>query len=319
MLDIPHAAIENAERAADWVELCCAVDEGILSRAQLQDVVHNSGLLGGPPGDYLPEDDPEDADAFSTNDTVDRFGEMVWSLLGRRASSLGSAYPFQLCDDLLARKEDTWQKSPAYIALLIADLGRYYEHVGVEFAPGPVVHSFPHLFEKIVQASQIGLFRGPVSRFGVPREPDWPTHVHERIQELACEIEASAELLDEKVEPQDGDIGLDIAARWQIAGTHEGTFVVLTQCATGADWNKKRGEPSLEMWIKLLDWRAKILRAIAVPWRADNHYRMYLQFDAMVLDRPRLCAGSPDSHIEPAILAPLIDWCTTRIAEFPRI
>ena len=310
MLDLPSLAIDDANRLCDWVELSCLLDDGIISRSDVEDVLHNSGLLDEP------ESNTDDPTVESVQDVADRMVEFVWSVLGRRAEALGRAYPFEVDATVIMRRAATWQSPVAYTTLLIADLGRFYEEVHVAFeAGGP----FPRLFEKIVQASKRGLFGGPVSRFGVPKEPDWPTSIFDRVKQHALEMDAIEERFDGKVEATDGDLGLDIAARLSIAGDYEGTLVILTQCATGENWQGKKGEPSLELWTKLIDWRAKVLRAIALPWRADDPVRIYILFDAIVLDRPRLSAGSPDTHLDPQARDPLVEWCTTRFAEFPRL
>jgi hypothetical protein len=176
------------------------------------------------------------------------------------------------------------------------------------------------LFERIVSASQTALF-GPLShRFGWPREPLWPTAINERIERLGELTQLRVENLEGKTHPADKDRGLDVLGRWEMACDAAGGLSILTQCAVGAAWRSKRGEPSEEEWRGIYDWDSARVRAVAVPFRLEppwDRRRVFAHFGgAIVLDRLRLMAASPDLYLEDATKRHLTAWCEGRLGLF---
>ena len=127
---------------------------------------------------------------------------------------------------------------------------------------------------------------------------------------------------EKKVEPNDGDIGLDVATRIRFGDEGAGTGIVLTQCATGRNFIGKKGEPSLMEWADLIYWRSHVVRGMAFPWRRDIDQRRFgrlaKRFEAIFFDRMRLfSSGNPDAHLKRWARDELREWCEQRIAEFP--
>src|SRR5205823_6207506 len=111
-------------------------------------------------------------------DTSRDSAEEVWSTVHERKRRLQEGYPIQTRDELVFRIPDGWQGCVGFTALLLADLGRFYEDVKVEFEPGG---SFPHFFEKIVEASLGGALEGTSVRFGAPAYPGLGDSLRNRV------------------------------------------------------------------------------------------------------------------------------------------
>lgn len=322
MIDTPGVFADLGHRA-DWVEVCALFeDAGRLSVDQVADILSNGGIVGAPDdrpaegeaqyGDEvdLADDDPSRAEAAE-----------IFAELRRRKVALGDLYPFGFEHDTVVRNAPSWREVSCYGTLvLLANIARYKPEHEV---PRAQEFSFAQLFEKVVQACAEGLFRGTTVRFGVPKEPDWPTGIKDRVKRMAEDLNLVSENLEGKVQPHDGDRTLDLAARLSFGDDGPGTTIVWIQCAVGRHWDKKRHEPTPAMLEDLIQWNAIQARAIAVPWwfGMDRTYvDWFRKFNkAMILDRPRLVAGTPQAFIDQHYLGAIEEWCETQIGKLPQL
>ena len=312
---------------ADWVELSVLTSEvGRHSKDDFGETLDQAGFLGLTDGGLFAGDqDWLDPDAFSPDDASERFAEAVWAELASRQQRLDrhrpGCFPFDM-DDTYLIGEGSWGDHPAYTMLLLLDHGRTYAGVDTNVGSDSLE---ARLFEKIVQAGAVGLFGGPAVRFGWPIEPGWPTHPIERINHLADLLGLEPERLDtgEKVDPSDKDKGLDVVSAWTAldVGPNGGQPWVLLQCAAGANWKSKTGEPALSEWRDLLAWNGPLLKGVAIPWRNPDNWsitRVSRKFQsALVLERERLVRGRPDAHLDAETAAAIRAWCQVRIDELP--
>ena len=318
MFDLPSLDVDNVELIADWVELCVLCSEdAILSHNDVGDVFKDASLVATEEGD-IPKDDYDYGDdlIFSSDDKLGRLTEEIWTLIRRRQRRGG--YPFKVDSNTVARSCEKWQCTPAYTMLLLTDICRRYE------LSSPVAleadSSSGRLFEKIVEAATLSLFRGSCVRFGWPRDDEWPTGINDRIEYLGSMLDVDVELLEGKTQPADKDRGLDVVARLEFGDRDEGCPYFLIQCAIGNNWKSKRGEPTLESWNDVLQWNGPLIRAVAVPWRLEEPYNYkwtYRHFGATVLDRPRLITGAPDDVLDPSDATSITDWCTHQLQKIP--
>jgi hypothetical protein len=313
----PAYSLGDLEGFADWVELCALRSaDGYFSRSQMADVLRDEGLIGGSPEDVFSGDVLfGDAASFSDEDAGDRFSEEVWQVLLDRQHLLGVNYPFTVEEGRLVRRGESWTDFLSYAALLLADAWKIYELGSVAEEP------FVRLFEKLVQASEVGLLRGTAVRFGVPRDDGWPTDIKDRIGYLGALMSLEVENLEGKTTPHDGDRGLDVVGRLSFGDDGSGSIILLTQCAAGIHWRKKLGEPSLQNWQDILRWNAKIVRAVAIPWRLNERERIqeFRRFDAVILDRFRLVVGMPDRSLPADVRGGLLAWCGDRFRDLPTL
>jgi hypothetical protein len=326
MFDLPNISVDAIGRFADWMEFCTVFEKGgLVSRAKLADVACDSGLVGSLSSDLLPGDiSYTDSDDFSEDDATERFAGIVFEELDNRKNQAGDAYPFTIERDSLRRSVDSWADVPAFGTLLIADLSRSYVKVGVKIETNS---TFSHLFEKVVEAASQGLLQGRGARFGWPKETGWPTKINDRIQVLGDKIGIEVNDLSGLTHANDKDRGLDVVTQLSFGDKGPATLFLLTQCATGKHWKKKKGEPSITEWADIFRWNAYLLRAVAIPWRLDkstdsgfDRIRTFRHFDsALVLDRPRLVAGNPDRHLDTKMAKSMRQWCKEQLPKFPKL
>lgn len=310
MINLPDTRfnIDDAERLADWVELSLLASErDVLSTADVADVVHDSLLI---------DDEESESQQQAATDRVDT----VLRVIRQRRRYLGDGYPFVVKHDVVVRQGE-WHHNLCFTMLLLSDIGRFYRNVNTDFDPAS---PFTRLFEKIVRASLERIFGGTAVRFGVPREEEWPSGIVERVERLATEFGLRPDHAAEKTEPHDGDIGLDVAVRFRFGEEGAGSGVLLTQCATGENWQGKKGEPSLLEWSRLIEWHSPLFRALAFPWRRDiddrRFGRLSVRFEAIFFDRMRLLSGgNPDATLTQAEAERIRGWCAARMSEFPPV
>ena len=328
MID-PPSSVDNLEIMADWAELSVLTSAvGQLSRDEFGETLDKAGYLGLQDGGLPPgEQDWEDDDTFTPDDASERFSDELWlELDGRRqrvSERSAGAFPFEL-DTTYLRLDGGWQDLPAYTMLLLLDHGRIYSEVDVAVAPESAEG---RLFEKIVEASSIGLFGGPAARFGWPIEPGWPTHPRDRVEHLATLLGLSHEDLTiaDKIDSHDKDKGLDVVSGWNSVDSASiaGQPWVLVQCACGDNWKSKTGEPSFAEWHDLLAWNGPLVKAVALPWLRPGGWtvaRVSRKFQsALVLTRERLLRGSPDAHLDAATANEIRNWCAAKIATLPMV
>lgn len=325
MFDLPNISIDSTARFADWMEFCALFQrDGVVSRAKLADVVADCGLLGGTLIDLPAGETPyDDSDELSEDDATERFTDLVFEELRKRQVEQGIGYPFEVRRESLSRSASSWESVPAFAMLLLADISRSYQRIQVTIETNS---EFSQLFEKVVESASKGLLHGPCVRFGWPKEPGWPTKINDRISTLGEEIGLELEDLTGKTRVNDSDRGLDVLSKLSFGDPDAGTLFLLTQCATGKNWKKKRGEPSITDWSDIFKWNAPLLRAIAIPWRLDkstdsgfDRIRTHRHFEALILDRPRLVSGHPDLHLESSVAASIRKWCRAQIKKFPKL
>ena len=317
MIELPSSDVGDLERLADWLELCTLVD-GEVSASAVAEVLQSSALAGYDQSEFFQGDETfQDPDAFSEQDAAERLTEMLWEQCRGRAQLLGDAYPFDLGREMASLRPDHRNDVPGYLMLLLIDIGFYY-NLGDLLAPSS---DSSRLFEKIVEASHRGMLGGPCSRFGWPREPDWPTAIDDRIRRLGQELDLTTDNLTDKTDPNDKDRGLDVAGRARMYDDQHGSYALLTQCATGrTNWKDKKGEPSLTAWANIFQWNALLMRAVALPWRLTTGWdrkRTHQYFEAIVLDRPRLLDGNPDAFLSDDLKTQINAWCDPVVARLP--
>ena len=324
MIDLPtKVRLDRLDQLADWVEVCAlAAEAGTVSQAEVADVVHDAGLLGGAPGElFAGEADFRSEDDMSEDDPLQSFSEEVWAVLARRTHLLGERYALEVDGELVTVRGGSWRAAPCFAALtLLANIAQY--PLAIELAEVEGIR-FSHLFEKIVQASGRGLFQGTTARFGVPQDPGWPTPIDDRIRHLGSLMRLRVEDLEDKTHPLDGDKTLDVVSRLSYGDDGPGSVIVMAQCATGRHWQDKRAEPVLALWEDVLRWDAVLVRALAVPWWLGDEREYARQFrhfnKAIILDRPRLLAGRPEDHFDPDYRVLLESWCEGQLERLPQL
>jgi hypothetical protein len=317
MIAPPERSLTEIDYLADWFELCAITEAaGEFAGAEVIDALVASGAAELKEVRALAADDEQ----LSSQELVSRLVENVIGTIQGRIVRWGSAYPFELDVDVL-RFVKTLEDSAAYVLLLAVDLGTGYSR-GVQQALTIQADSDEgRLFEKVVEASQANLFAGHTVRFGWPREATWPTHPRDRVQHLADLLGLSVNDLSELASDAK-DVGLDvITVGTDPASDSQAWYAVLTQCAVGANWMGKTGQPELAEWLPMLHWKTNLFRAVAIARTAGRTYtveRIRRHFgNAIVLDRSRLLLGRPDEGLDDTTRIEIADLCRSRFTAFP--
>ena len=293
MIELPRKNFDEIPVLADWVELC-VIQESSVSKSHVQDFIQDVGIfVAEDAGDFVEESE------LSENDYLSSIVDNIWLELMRRKTTIGNGYPFRISRNNPIETKENSGSNLSYSFLLLCDLGRRYNLEAIQWDPDSG-SSNQRLFEHVVAASLRASLRGTTVRFGWPREPDWPVSPSDRVKHLGALLQLDVEDLGGKVEPTHKDKGLDVVARLSFGDDGEGSIVLLAQCATGKNWKTKKGEPSLTDWQDLLKWKARLERAIVMPWRLerpDTYDRIARKFEAIVIDRPRLAAGGIDQFL----------------------
>lgn len=322
MLDPVVSDVRNLNYFVDWVELSAMLDpDGTISQTDVARAAQASGLITGDPSDIFETDESYSEESDLADDDPQRnFAEQIWEVLWERSQWLAHQYPFELERDSIARRGGAWTETPSYMmSLLLSQLIQYRGDGELTRVGG---HSFRRLFEKMVEAASSGLFRGTTVRVGSPHEADLPTHPVELVHALGDRFHLEVENLTGKVNADDKDMTVDVISRLRLGDEEPGTLIVLLQCASGRDWRKKRGEPTVGRWDDLLRWDAAIIGAVAVPfWLASRaeRVRQFRHFgkNMLILDRPRLMTGSPDDSLDGVHRLLIVRWCEAQARRLP--
>jgi hypothetical protein len=300
---------------ADWAEVVALFGHAPLRKSDVVDIVKDSLFLED--SSTMEAHDEDTADEFGLSGQLDAaaLANDIWSHLERRSTGVGDGYPFTWSPDTFERAVDSWEDTLCFSLPLTFEAGKLFNCVNSRFYAGS---KFPELFEQVVFGCARKLFRGQTVRFGWPGQETGTTA--ERIGKLADGMARRTEDLLEKLSEKDKDLGLDVCSAMSFGMDDYGGLIVMIQCATGENWSTKK-EPSLEEWKSYIQWRAQLIRALAVPWRMDFAglgWRDIMRLEAVALDRLRLVSyGNADSLLHRDAIEPLKTWCRARIAELP--
>ena len=218
----------------------------------------------------------------------------------KRITEIGGGYPFNF-DGTVLTASDAWvEDAAAYVFLLLLSAhglsGR---------------RNGPRLFEEVVTAALGKYIEGPSLRFGFPYRSPVPSHPDKAVDYLAEKIN-QPRLRTRVVRATEKDMGVDAVAWKPFSDGRHTELVLLANCSTGANWNSKLGELSLEKWKKMIHFGCDPVRVFAVPWIPSNDdWSDIVDFGNLVLDRSRaasLLAGWD-------ALAAIKTWCSNRLRE----
>jgi hypothetical protein len=308
----PPSDISDPRVLADWIELCTLFANPPQTYSdEVSNTLVAAGLTGYTDGGLTEEerlsDELDDLGMIDGVPEAELIAESIFSELQSRATANGDSYPFDVDGSSVKLRGSNWREWPAFTMLLLISTSSIYR--AVPYDPNDVMR---RLFEKVVEAAATNAFHGVGQRFGWPREPDWPTHPHDRVKRL-CELIERDVLSLANVKPSDNDLGLDVVVGMELGHGRDGIPWTLFQCGTGSNWETKKGEPSLTEWGAIVNWQGPISRGIAIPFRlkdGETIARTSVRFDAsVVLDLSRLVSAHPDTALDPRIGIEMADWC----------
>lgn len=317
MLPLPESDYTRSQVIASWLELTAlADDDGAAFRGDALESLRDSQLFA----DSF-SDDRKESDSSDPNSAAGHLSR-AWTVLRSREREIGPAWPFNLSDDSLTRREGRTrlEQVSAYVAMILIEAASLKWYSRLAISPGDPIR---HWFEEIAAVCVRRFSNGMTVRFGAPFAATWPTTFRERVKHLAglFELDARESEIDKLASVQQQDDSLDIVTRLRMSDELEGVPYVLVQCATGANWSgDKPAQPTLQLWERYISWNGPRLKALAIPFclreKGELTSASVRHLDALVLDRQRLAGALPDDLIDADLRENLTEWCRSKFATF---
>ncbi len=308
MLGLPERAFvdpESGERLdefqlADWLEGCITFEDESVSQNDVVDVLHENYLTAK-------------TDAQSAkNDAVARV-EAAWRELDRRKSCLGRSAPYNIDGARISRTCE-WQYTPAFAFCLLISLLPVYRKAFAKFRS---YTKQGEIFEELTVASL--------------KAVGWDVHgvgwSKTRANSIEAKVEAAAHFLgvaplqgaiERWTAPKAKDAGLDLICQYVFKDGWGGKPVILTQCASGDNWESKLHTPEIETWKKLIDIHTDPTRGLSMPFTVRPERFRRASFRAgfvLLMDRHRLAVPekAPADWIPDALGKTINNWMINRV------
>ena len=308
MLGLPEKAFADPEtgkkldefQLADWLEGCITFADDVISQNDVVDALHENYLT-------------HKKDTQSAKDDASCRVEAAWCELARRVTCLGKSASYRLNGVRIERMCD-WRQSPVFAFCLLVGLRPVYRGAFKSFKD---YTKQGELFERLTSASLTAL-GWDVHRVGWSKT---------KANSIATKVESVARFLG--VDPLNGatekwtapkakDAGLDLICQYIFKDGWGGKPIILTQCASGDDWEDKLHTPEVETWKKLVDIHTDPSRGLTMPFaiRPERFRRAGLRAGfVLLLDRHRLAVPdkSPADWIPVELSEELQKWMKERV------
>ena len=279
---------------ADWAELQAVYfrDE-IVTLEYIRTALDTEGLIVG----TILDDKEIDENRESLISQVAREIE-------RRICESGEGYPFTFDGNSIEFKEDATKWNAYVFCLMVSDRDFWVQ--------GDIS---PRIFEHLATAALASYLSGEAVRFGAPRDT-MPSAINDAISELA-------DLTGDRPHPNafpiqytDKDLGLDVVGWRDFVDHRSSKILVYMQCATGQNWESKRGDLDLGpagIWNSTMTWSIQPVKAIAIPYIAEIGDDWTRATTGLILfDRLRLSSLLPAAH-ECDMYIDWTSWCESRV------
>ncbi len=229
-----------------------------------------------------------------------------------RRRVVGVGYPIERDGQGFARNA-TWRQSLPYSFMLFASLNQAYRELN--YAGAGTANRPAELFEFLTSAALERYLDCKVIRFGASRRAPMPAA-------FPAALRYSVGLLQEAIGLQDveehnsGDDGLDLIGWRTFDDGRASQAVILAQCAIGTDWSFKRGDLSLSLWRRHIDWHSAPLKGFAVPFhhQAGRAWRETATRAGIIFDRLRIAKLVTVKILQAPLRGAMTAWCEERVA-----
>jgi len=278
----------------DWVEASVLILGTSVSKAALSDLLVEQNL-------------------YRDGSFCDERIEDVWAEVRRRQQLLKRSSFIDARGNVLKPKS-AWTEHPAMTFCLVCSLSPNFNEWTKAFGMKFSVQG--ELFERVCEAS----LRQQLSGWQV-RRTGWSTTrtngLPKVVRELAEFVGDDVGNLKKWVPKKGKEGGVDLAWVWPMPDGLAGPRY-FGQCASGADWMRKRHEPDLETtWSKYIDFVNVPQRVMLTPYAlsADMFVRASPPVRGILVERYRiLSTGKPESvWVSPELSASLQHWLGPRV------
>jgi len=281
MLALPEIGFEesvtrhncNVAVAADWIEISLLEGEDEIALPQIGDVLQEQGIY--------PRTDDGKVGEFCAE-----FLEMVWVELERRAALLKDVAFFSVTP-MRIRRTQKWDEIIPVSFLLLLSCSSYFPSLR-KFNKGHYIEQ-GELFEEICELS-LSNNGWQAARTG------WSSR--QGAKKLEATVAAAAQALDEpninpaevKLDRQENEAGCDLVCYRPYPDRWTGRPVVLVQCASGDNFEKKLGTPSIDRWRNYIGFSTIPLRGFCTPraFEPDDFQRHSRKVSGVLIERFRL-------------------------------
>lgn len=297
MLPLPHRGISRSigahrsrpEIICDWIEGSVLFEEDALSQIDVVDVLLEQSI-------------------YDDQDYCFEQVSSVWRQLRLRLGWLGGGSPIRLHADRMVPTKG-WKEVPGHSLCLLLSLAPFYTdwhvHVGSDYSEQGC------LFEDIVKESMETLFKGwPGLALGWSKQR--ATRLSDVVPDLAQKLGENCGEITKWTSSKAHECGLDVVWRLPFPDLRGGTPVFLAQCASGKNWTEKIYEPDLEVWTRIIEFKAPPNKALAIPFAlAESEFsRQCIRVRGLLLDRYRLllAAKADPNWVSDELAKRVIEW-----------
>jgi len=246
----------------------------------------------------------------------------AWSELRKRQGFIGKSNPYRFDYLGIELQADPWRDAPAHSFCVLLSLAKWYNKWAR--SSGCNYTEQGELFEGLTKEAVTNLF--PACRV---HQTGWSrTHTSKLdgvVRDVGSLLGETTGNVSKWTTASANDAGLDLLC-WIPFPDARGCYpTLLFQCASGCDYPRKLGTPELNIWRRLIEFRAQGFprKAFATPFAFldDEFTRTCNRVDGLLLDRYRLLgAGIHKRHWMSRELAKKIaKWAKPRVRKLPLV
>jgi hypothetical protein len=279
MLRIPESGFNTStiyhnsdlKIAADWIEASLLFSNNTsLSKSDIVDILHEENI-------------------YREQDFAKEFVDNCWDEISRRHNNIRNNTYIQI-EKLKLVKNINWSETPAYSFCLLTCLNTYYDFT---IKKTDFINQQGELFEEVTKESLSTLFPNwNVFRTGYDRhtKKKFPQLLESISRELKISVKTESSMYFSNSQH---DAKLDLILFRHFEDNYCNIPIYLFQCASGENWLRKKMEPSIEHWKKLLCFDSHPVKGFSIPYCLDlKEHRLHSsQIDGILLDRMRILSA----------------------------
>ena len=260
---------------ADWIEASVMFQDEELSQAAVSDRLIEEEVC-------------------RSQDLAQEIVSDAWRELERRVRLCSGSYALEV-ESQWVQQTESWHDRPAHVFCLLLSIAPSYDWWVKEFG-----HDYTEqgeLFELLTEQALKTLV------------PGWSTlltgwnrtntggfkRIAAEVAEIVGNGDPNLDLWDDK---HGKDMTLDVLLYRPFADGRQGFPYFLIQCASGANWEQKLGDPDLNVWNNILRPLTHPMRGFAVPFcfSEQKFHQSCVKTEGLFLDRCRLLGAGQTNH-----------------------
>lgn len=290
----------NLNHLCDWIEASLLFGDDNLSISDVIDILIEHQV-------------------YADQDFASERVAIAWGVLKRRYKTLGSPLGLRVSGSRLS-KSGSWQSFPAYAFCMLLTCMTYLYPEAMKAHRS--INAQGALFECLAVESLRAMFPGWNVR-SVGWSPANPTKLKSNIDGIINDLrEVAGSEIDLYVDEYANEIGLDVLAYLPYSDSHAALPVLMVQCASGADWIRKRHTPDMLKWEKIVNFSSRPIKGFVMPYAfaEQREFRKEsVSVGGVFIDRYRLLAagGGGICWTSSSLSADLTSFISPRVIDLP--